>query len=112
VATALMTVYRSPKTGTPVSRAGAGYAGLWFVVIGARAAFSYGAHHWFSPQLDHWMVSNAVTGAAITDALIFMAVTMLLTRTIGLAVRAINLGGATSTCVEGRRHAPVSDAAA
>jgi len=29
-----------------------------------------------------------VTGAAITDALIFMAVTMLLTRTIGMALRA------------------------
>jgi hypothetical protein len=39
------------------------------------------------------MIRNAVTGAAITDALIFMAVTMLLTRTLGLAVRAAKLGG-------------------
>ncbi len=91
VATALMTVYRNPKTGKPVSRTGLGYAALWIVVIGARAAFSYGAHHWFSPQLDHWMISNAVTAAAITDALIFMAVAMVLTRTIGMAIRAKHL---------------------
>jgi hypothetical protein len=93
VASALMTVYRSPKSGKPVSRARAGYAALWVVVIGARAAFSYGATHWFSSELGHWMIRNAVTGAAITDALIFMAVTMLLTRTLGLAVRAAKLGG-------------------
>jgi hypothetical protein len=108
-ATALMKVYRSPETGKPVSRAGLGYAGLWIAVIGARAAFSYGALHWFSPQLDHWMLSNAVTGAAITDALVVMAVTMLLTRTIAMAVRAINVG---ATSVDGRRQTPVSHAAA
>lgn len=91
VASALMTVYRSPETGRPVSRSGAGYATLWVVVIGARAAFSYGATHWFKPELGDWMIRNAVTSAAVTDALIFMAVTMLLARTIGMAVRAAKL---------------------
>jgi hypothetical protein len=91
VATALTTVYRSPETGKPVSRAGAGYAALWIVVVGARAAFSYGSLHWFSPQLGHWMISNAVTASAITDALVFMAVALVLTRTIALAVRAGHL---------------------
>lgn len=90
-ATALMTVYRSPGTGRPVSRAGAGYAALWIVVVGARAAFSYGSFHWFGPQLGHWMVSSAVSASAITDALVFMAVTLVLTRTLGLAVRAGHL---------------------
>jgi hypothetical protein len=71
-----------------VSRAGTGYAALWTVVIGARAAFSYGSNHWFSSQLGHWMVRNTVTANAITDALIFMAIAMLLTRTIALASRA------------------------
>jgi hypothetical protein len=91
VAMAFMAVYRSPQTGRPVSRAGAAYAALWVVVIGARAAFTYGSSHWFSSQLNHWMMRNSVTGAAITDALIFMAVAMVLTRTIGVATRARRL---------------------
>jgi hypothetical protein len=62
------------------------------VVVAARAAFSYGSVHWFGHQLDHWMAQHAVTGAALTDALIFMAIAMVVTRTAGLALRARNLG--------------------
>jgi hypothetical protein len=90
-AVALTRVYRSPQTGKPVSRAGWGYALLWTIVIGARAAFSYGAEHWFPKQLADWCIAHQVTGAAITDALIFMAVAMLLARTLGLAARAATL---------------------
>jgi hypothetical protein len=81
-------VYRSPRTGRPVSRTGFGYAALWITVIGARMAFSYGSEHWFSAQLGSWMARNSVTSDAITDALLLMAVAMTLTRTIGLAARA------------------------
>jgi hypothetical protein len=97
VATALLTVYRSPKTHKPVSRAGSGYAGLWIVVIGARTAFSYGSAHWFGPQLDRWMNNHNVTSAAITDALLFMAIAMIITRSLGLAVRAHRLAPTTAT---------------
>jgi Kef-type K+ transport system membrane component KefB len=83
-----MKVYRSPKTGRPVSRAGFGYAILWIIVIGARSAFSYGSAHWFGPQLGTWMAAHHVGSGAITDTLLLMAVGMLLTRTIGLAARA------------------------
>jgi hypothetical protein len=41
-AVALIGVYRSPESGGPVSRASVAYAILWILVIGARAAFSYG----------------------------------------------------------------------
>ena len=88
IATCLMGVSRRGDDRQAVSRAGSAYAALWIIVIGARAAFSYGADHWFSHSLGSWMVRNSVTTAAITDALIFMAVAMLLTRTIGLALRA------------------------
>lgn len=90
-AATLMGVHRSPETGTPVSRAGAPYALLWIIVIGARAAFSYGAAHWFTAQLVAWAVANQVTAAAITDGLIFMAVAMVAVRAIALGIRASRL---------------------
>ena len=91
IALALIRVYRSGTTGRPASAAAWGYALLWTAVIGARALFSYGSLHWFGPQLGHWMISHAVTAGAITDALIFMAIAMVLARTIGLAARARHL---------------------
>lgn len=93
-ATVLTHVYRSNSSGRPVSRSGTGYAALWIVIIGARAAFSWGSVHWYAPQLGHWMVRNNVSAAAITDSLILMAVAMLLTRTLGLAGRAAALPAA------------------
>ena len=91
VTAAMMSVYRSPETGKPVTRAGLAYAGLWTAVIGARAAFSYGSIHWFGPQLGRWMANHSVTSSAITDGLIFMAVGMLLTRVITMGLRAKKL---------------------
>jgi hypothetical protein len=90
-AVALMGVYRSPETGRPVSRAGAPYAILWTVIIGARAAFSYGSVHWFQGPLVSWAIANQVSVAAITDGLIFMAIAMVLVRTAGLGLRASRL---------------------
>jgi hypothetical protein len=97
LAVSLMRVYRSPKTGKPVSAAGWPYALLWLVVVGARAFFSYGASHLFSAQLDTWCVAHQVTGDAITDGLIFMAIAMVLTRTVGLAGRAALLRNRTAS---------------
>ena len=90
-ALALTKVYRSPRTGKAVSRATWAYAALWTLVIGARAAFSYGASHWFPAQLAAWCATHQVTGNAITDGLIFMAVAMLVIRTAGLGARAAAL---------------------
>ena len=94
VASALLRVYRSRLTGRPVSAAGLPYAMLWTVVVGARAAFSYGTAHWFPVQLDQWSFAHQVTGAAITDGLIFMAITMVLVRTAALSARSSRLRAA------------------
>ena len=91
VVTTLMRVYRSPRTGKPVSAAGLPYAIVWTFIVAARAAFSVGATHWFPAQLAQWCATHQVTGAAITDGLIFMAITMVLIRTAGLATRATRL---------------------
>jgi hypothetical protein len=88
IATSLMKVHRSSKTGKPVSSAGGAYALLWIIIVGARAFFSYGASHLFSHQLDTWCAAHQVTGDAITNGLIFMAITMVLVRTFGLGARA------------------------
>src|SRR3984885_6840984 len=90
-AAALMGVRRSPTTGKPGSRAGVPYAALWTVIIAARAAFSYGAGHWFQTPLVSWAIANHVTEAAITDGLIFMAIMMVLVRTFALGFRASRL---------------------
>lgn len=97
VATCLMKVFRSPDTHKPVSRAGSGYAALWIIFIGVRALFTYGSSHWFGSQLGRWMVSNDITSKAIVDGLIFMAVAMILTRTIAIATRARHLPASTTT---------------
>jgi hypothetical protein len=94
IVTTLMRVYRSPKTGKPVSAAGLPYAAVWTLIVAARAAFSIGATHWFPAQLAQWCATHQVTGAAITDGLIFMAITMVLVRTAGLAARATRLPSA------------------
>jgi hypothetical protein len=91
LATALMRVYRSPRTGRAVTRAGFGYAALWTGIVAARTAFSYGSAHWFSASLGDWMARNAVTADAVTDSLLLMAIAMMLTRTIGLTARAATL---------------------
>ncbi len=90
-ASALMGVYRSPTTGKPVSRAGLPYAIFWTAIIGARAAFSYGSVHWFTAPLVSWGIAHQVTVAALTDGLIFMAIAMILVRTVALGVRASRL---------------------
>jgi hypothetical protein len=101
----LMRVYRSGKADKPVSSAGWGYALLWIGVIGARALFSFGAYHWFANQLGGWLTANAILGSAITDGLIFMAVVMILTRTVGLAMRARGLPTAATAPVPEYTHA-------
>jgi hypothetical protein len=93
IAAALMRVYRSPATGRPASQAGWPYAAFWAIVVGARAAFSYGAAHWFTSPLVAWCIAHQVSQAAITDGLIFMAIAMIIVRTGGLAARAARLPG-------------------
>jgi len=91
IAVALMGVYRSPQTGRPVSRAGWPYAAFWTLIIGARAAFSWGAAHWFTNSIVTWCIAHQVSQAAITDGLIFMAIVMILARTGGIGIRAARL---------------------
>jgi hypothetical protein len=95
----LMRVYRSPKTGKAASASGWSYALVWTVIVAARAAFSYGSVHWFPAQISAWCIANQVSADAITDGMIFMALTMVLVRTLSLGGRARRLPGASSQLV-------------
>jgi ABC-type sulfate transport system permease component len=86
-AAALLKVRRDPADGTVYTHAGAAYAALWTAVIGARLLFVYGSNHWFTNQLGRWMYQHQISVDALTDALVVMAIAMLLGRTGTLALK-------------------------
>ncbi len=47
--------------------------------------------HWFTAPLVSWGIAHQVSVAALTDGLIFMAIAMILVRTVALGVRASQL---------------------
>jgi hypothetical protein len=55
--------------------------------VGARLWFAYASNHDIRVPLGTWMYAHQLTTSALIDALIFMALAMVLTRTASLAVR-------------------------
>jgi hypothetical protein len=105
VAGEIFRVFRD-REAFPRSQAGAVYAALWLVVIGARIVFAYATSH--SHSLQVWLYTHHISPDALTDALIFMAAGMLLTRTAILLQRGRSLRAGT----EGTRSAAHQPAAA
>jgi hypothetical protein len=97
IAAAFLPVSADPRSGLVTSRGGVPYALTWIVVVGARIFFAYGSQHIFSAQLVSWGTTNHITVAALTDALIFLSVAMLLARTVILGARARTIRPASVT---------------
>jgi hypothetical protein len=84
-ATGLMKISFDEVSQKCVSTAGAAYGAFWVFIIGARLLFTYGANHWYTAPLTHWMMTNGISLDALTDALIFMAIAMSIARSLRLA---------------------------
>jgi hypothetical protein len=75
---------RGPLVGsTALSRS----AAIWVFVFGARTLFSYGASHWWQPQVARFLVDNQITVNAFTAGIVVMAIAMALTRVLILMAR-------------------------
>ena len=92
LAASLMRVYADRETGQKMTSSGLPYALFWVVVAGARLYFAYGSQHVFGQQLGQWLDTNHITVDALTAAIIFFSVAMLIGRTGALALRARQLG--------------------
>jgi hypothetical protein len=91
LAASLMRVFADPATGQPATRGGLPYCLFWVAIVAARLYFAYGAQHVFSQQLGQWLYTSHISVDALTAAIIFFSVAMLLGRTGALAFRSRRL---------------------
>lgn len=90
----LMSVERDQQTGRLMTQAGVAYAALWIIVFGGRLVFAWGATHLWQHQMMQFSIQHAITSsAAWTAAFVLMALSMVVTRTAVVAVRALLLAG-------------------
>ena len=90
LAAGLMNVERDEQTGRIVTQAGVAYAALWVIVFGGRLAFAWAASHLWSHQVAQFSIQHAITGsAAWTAAFVLMALSMVVARTVVVALRAL-----------------------
>ena len=92
LAASLLRVFTDPASGRPATRGGLPYCLFWVVIVAARLYFAYGSEHVFSRQLGQWLYTSHISADALTAAIIFFSVAMLLGRTGSLALRARRAG--------------------
>jgi hypothetical protein len=85
-----MNVEREEQTGRIVTQVGSTYAALRVIVFGGRLAFAWAASHVWPHQVALFSIQHEIIGStAWTAAFVFMALSMVLTRTVVDALRAL-----------------------
>ncbi|MFD7501072.1 hypothetical protein [Streptomyces sp. NPDC059850] len=88
IAGALLPAYRDASSGALYTIGGIGYAVVWIILSSGRIIFVYGAEHWFPMGLIKFSIEYGISGQdTYSNAFIFMALAMVLTRTAVLLAK-------------------------
>ncbi|MFF3013730.1 hypothetical protein [Streptomyces sp. NPDC057939] len=94
IAATLLPAHRS-SDGHVYTRGGIAYAIVWTLMSASRVLFAYGSEHWFAQDVIVFSIENKLSGQDVySNAFVFMALAMVLTRTAVLLVKRSRLRGA------------------
>ncbi|MFE3638575.1 hypothetical protein [Streptomyces cellostaticus] len=93
VAAALLPAHRD-ASGEIYTKGGVGYALVWTALSASRVLFAYGSEHWFSEGIIRFSIEYKLSGQDVySNAFVFMALAMVLTRTAVLLNKRRRLHG-------------------
>ena len=93
VAAALLPAHRD-ASGEIYTKGGVGYALVWTALSASRVLFAYGSEHWFSEGIIRFSIEYKLSGQDVySNAFVFMALAMVLTRTAVLLNKRRRLRG-------------------
>jgi hypothetical protein len=94
---ALIEVRRDESDGRLVTVSGWPYAAVWTVALGLRMGFAYGSTHTFKQQITDFSIQHHVPADTYGTAFVIMVLTMVVTRTAGVWLRARSIGARIET---------------
>lgn len=100
----MIRVEKDPASHRLVTIAGLSYVALWTVALVARLGFAYGSTHWFKSDLASFSIQHHVPATTYATAFVLWVLLMILIRTIGVVVRAQEVGARIDFSEFGRRH--------
>ncbi|KIF05563.1 hypothetical protein PL81_12495 [Streptomyces sp. RSD-27] len=93
IAATLLPAHRG-SDGEVYTRGGIAYAIVWTLMSASRVLFAYGSEHWFTQGVIRFSIENKLSGQDVySNAFVFMALAMVLTRTALLLAKRRRLRG-------------------
>ncbi|UQX04544.1 hypothetical protein [Streptomyces sp. RerS4] len=93
IAAVLLPAHRG-SDGDIYTKGGVAYAVVWSLMSASRVVFAYGSEHWFAQDVIVFSIENELSGQDVySNAFVFMALAMVLTRTAVLLGKRRRLRG-------------------